>query len=289
MFWLAISATGLTQLSSSRFSGIGVVFAQPTINDHLTQVDMRLEEARDRLASETTQAESGAAAKGAYNSGGLVRVLERVARQEFDRAVSEVLGELKRSVQETNLDKEELRRMTYERLQTFAREMRTHSKLEKLVRIKHLGAAHLAKIVDALPSRLNIFLRQFDVGLFGAATPEVLAVTNNMSIGTNVGNVQQGTQNSSQTSTVTLNASTINAALDRFESALTGLPAEDRARIAPDVVALRAQASKPTLTESVIRETGKSLRSVAENVAANLATPEFVTACAALWAALGIG
>lgn len=265
------------------------MFAQPTINDHLTQVDMRLEEARERIGSETTKVESEAAMKGAYNSGGLVRVLGQVSRQEFDRAVSEVLGELRRSAQATTLDKGELRRITYERLETFAREMRTHSKLEKLARIKHLGAAHLAEVVDALPSRLNTFLRQFDVGLFGAATPEVLAVTNNMNIGTNLGNVQQGTQNSSQTATVTLNGSTINAALDRFESALAGLPGEERARIAPDVVALRAQASKSTLTESVIRETGKSLRSVTESVAANLATPEFVTACAALWAALGIG
>jgi hypothetical protein len=267
------------------------VFADPTIDDHVTQVSLRLDEARERLALETTKIESEFAAKGIYRSTAIGRVLGRVARDEFDKAVAAALGELRRSISETTLDEDELRQVTYDRLNTFAGEMRTYSKLEKLTRTNNLGVPLLAQVVDALPARLAVYLRQFDVGLFGTATPEVLAVTNNnnMNIGTNTGNVQQGTHTSAQSITVALEATTINAALDRFEAALAGLPDDERMKMAPDVVALRAQTTKPTLSEGVIRETGKSLRSVAESVAANLATPDFLAACAALWTVLGIG
>ncbi|MEZ5958103.1 MAG: hypothetical protein R3C27_12940 [Hyphomonadaceae bacterium] len=264
----------------------------PTVNNYLDQVRFRAQNAEAEFETAVKSLHGSQAAKGLLRSGATIKKSLDLLAADFDRLTDELLAYLAKTLSRTELDRSELLGLTAQILQS------SKAAFSALIRPALLRSFAPSKSIDAVidagiasvGQRLTLRLQEFAFGLDDhTPTSKDFAVTNNINIGSNFGNVQQGTRDSSQTMTVSLDAGAIKVALEQFDVALAGLPESERAKMMPDLIALRAQASKPSLSESVVKEIGKSLRGVAEGIAGNLATPAFVTACAALWSALGIG
>ena len=136
-------------------------------------------------------------------------------------------------------------------------------------------------------------IRQFDVGFFQPAEPEMPGVHNAIiNVGSMIGStIQQGSPAATQTTQITLKVDLARTALAELESALsnTNLSHTVRDEMLADVRTIGAQLSKPTPSTSIVHEAGRSLRNVVEGVAAGALTQPFITAPTALWSALGLG
>jgi hypothetical protein len=102
--------------------------------------------------------------------------------------------------------------------------------------------------------------------------------------------IQQGTTGSNQTASVTINFVAVRNALDNLEMILSKHPAppETAAEIEPEIQTIQAQLAKRMPSVTILREAGRSLRSISEGVAGGLLAPHVLTAIAALLSALGL-
>jgi len=93
--------------------------------------------------------------------------------------------------------------------------------------------------------------------------------------------IQQGTKNSTQNVTISAdNISDLKSFLSDFKSEIAKmqLTVETQNELLAEIATLEAQTNSPKPKRSVIGETLKSLRSILEDVAGNLATPLFQSA-----------
>jgi hypothetical protein len=93
--------------------------------------------------------------------------------------------------------------------------------------------------------------------------------------------IQQGTKHSTQNVTITAdNISELKSFLNDFKTALAKMQftAETQNELLAEITTLEAQANSPKPKRTIIGEALKSLRSVLEEVAGNLATPLFQSA-----------
>lgn len=265
------------------------MFAEPTINDHLTTIQLRFDDSIQRLGREVNRIKGEFTKAGSFRGSRLGIYVGEAARTEFRSAVSTVLDDLKRAVATTKLDRNELRDVTYQRLAIFALDMRAYSGLIQFVQTQHPAVATLEPIVQGLPGELNVMIRQFEVGFSHFSTQEVSTVTNNINVGGDVvGGIQQNTHNSIQNVSI-LDRHAIEAALSTAEQHLAEVSSTELEPIRADLATIRAQLKKPTLSESILRETGKTLRNLTENVAATALAPHVQAALLALAATLGAG
>lgn len=274
------------------------MFETPTVNDHLKQVRYRIEESREGLKKGIAEIQSKFTLASANGGSRMYVSYGEAMKAHFDTTVREVLGELKRSIRVMpKEDPEQLLSYTVQALEMYARELRSIA--EDLCHRPQYGSAAqeaarqvLVPVAENFGVRLSQMLRQFKVGLLENAEPEALIVNNNLTVGNNIGgNIQQGTDRSSQSASVAINVGAITAALDKFRQELSDpqVPPEVRSMIEPEVATLSAQLQKPSPNPSILSEVGKSIRSVVEGVVAGALTPGFMTAVATLVAAIGAG
>jgi hypothetical protein len=268
-----------------------VMFAEPTINDFLARVDWHLQKARDRALSGVNEVRARATAHGALQGSRTVLFTTEAVRKEFDAGVETVLGELKRAIRTTRLDRGDLRQQAVQRLLNFAIWAKSAANTPD---VSALGMSqNLDREMDALNQHLQFAVRQFDVGLFDPAEPEVPALSNNsITIGNMTGStIQQGSPGAKQSVRSSLNIESAVAALATFETAIkqTNLPATTLGDLMVDVRTIRDQLSKSSPTPSIIQEAGRSLRNIMEGITGGILTPGVIAAAPALWSALGLG
>jgi hypothetical protein len=265
--------------------------SNPTIEDFLGLFDWHISEASRRAEEAICTMRSQQTGIGRLQSGSTVSQSYKIARKEFEAGVEAVLGELKRAVRISDLNRDDLRGHAGQRLLNFATTIKAIAKIPEtsLSGVDHIVTEQCA----ALDKRLDFLLRQFDVGLFNPTEPEGPAVAQNyISIGHMTGsNIQQASPGAKQTLEFNLNIETIKKALTTFESAVTSasLPSDTLADVRADVDTIRAQLAKPSPSKVIIQEAGKSLRNVVEGIAGGMLTPAVTSAAAALWSALSLG
>jgi hypothetical protein len=266
------------------------VFATPTNNDFLDLVDWHLSKARERASGEIAEIRSKAAAAGVFQSSRTGVLSIAAARREFEAGITTVLGELKRVLRITDLDRDNLRQLTTSRLVQFAASIKAISGAGQF---RDLGIGqYIDEQFTAMDKHLLFAMRQFDVGFFDPQEPEVPQVSNSITIGSmTAGAIQQGSPGAKQTVQLTVNVDAISNALTQFQSAIesVALPPKTIETLMADVQTIRAQLAKPSPSTVILHEAGKSLRNVIEGITGGLLTPAVVTAAAALWSALGFG
>jgi hypothetical protein len=267
------------------------VFHEPTFDDYSNWIDWHISRAHKRAQEAVNLVRGQFAQGGRFQSG--ARVLNSIdaSRKEFEAGVETVLGELKRSIKRTTLDRQELRRITAERLTDFVEKSKAAAHVSGDQGVRGMQK-HVIEQFAAFDQYLQFALRQFDVGNLDPVEPEVPPVTNNsINVGTMTGSViQQGSPGASQSGDFKVNVEAVTAALHDFESELSKqtLDGDKMAAIAADVATVKAQLTKPSPSMTILREAGKSIRNIVEGIAATLITPEFITVTAALGSALGV-
>jgi hypothetical protein len=108
-----------------------MMFAEPTINDFLDNVRWHLKKAATNAGRAVAAVQAQLAAKGALQSGRAIISIFDAVRKEFDGGIDTALGELKRTIDRTKLDRSELRQMTMQCLENFAIEMKGLTKADQ--------------------------------------------------------------------------------------------------------------------------------------------------------------
>ena len=266
-------------------------FAEPTLEDFdawlAWHLDKSVESARQKIGKVTSEH----AARGISRSGITITRTFTVAHEEFDVGLDTALGELKRAIRITSLDKQRLREITTERLQSYAEAMKAATGADKMRTWAGNALTHIDDRLAVFDERLSFTLRQFDVGFLDAAEPEVpLSMLNSINVGhMSGGAVQQGTVQSSQ-SLSTINIQAAAAAVKEFEDELqkASLPSDVFGELKGDLDTVKAQLSKPAPSKAVLTEAGRSLRNVIEGATGGMLAPGALTAGAALLKALGL-
>jgi hypothetical protein len=199
------------------------MFAKPTIDDFVGWIDWHISKADKRARESVEDVRRKASAAGRLNSGNTVLQSLEVVRSEFDAGVEAVLGELQRIIGKTELNREQLRRVTGERLEDFATTAKTIAQIPEAVGVSAGVNRHVAEWGTALDDHLNFALHQFDVGIFEPAEPEMPpAARNYINIGGNMtgSTIAQASPGAKQSVEFNLNVETINEALATFENAV---------------------------------------------------------------------
>jgi hypothetical protein len=266
--------------------------AKPTINDFLALIDWHIAKADHSAKQAVSDVRRRASAAGRLNSGSTILLCFQAVRTLFDSGVETVLGELKRVGRKTELDRDELRQHAVQRLMDFAIAAKAIARTPEAT-----GSAGIEEYVvqqgAALDEHLKFAVRQFDVGFFDPAEPEIPAVAHNsIVIGTmTAGNVAQASPGAKQSVEYNLEIEATEKALTAFEAALASasLPSDTLAELTADISTIRAQLAKSSPSRVIVQEAGKTLRNVVEGIGGGMLTPTVLTAATALWAALGFG
>ena len=266
------------------------MFAEPTVGDFVARIDWHINKALDRAGRAVGMVRGTAAKNGMFGSGNRVISSIDAARAELEVGIDATLGELNRTIRHTNLDGELLRNQAGERLVKFAADIKDAAQLGDMP--NSLG---VRKYVDeqfaAFDKHLEFALRQFDVGFHDAPEPELPPMTDNsITVGNMTGNIQQNSPGATQTFESKMNIAAAQAALQTFESELSKIEVDDRARqdLAADIATIKAQLSKPSPSASILREAAKTVRSVSEGIVAGVLTSPLMQAAIALGTALGL-
>ncbi len=153
------------------------MFTEPTINDFLDCIRPQLDRAIERAHKAVAQVEAQAAKAGSLQSGRTIILIFDEVKKEFDSGILTALGELKRAVNRTKLDRRELRQHTYQCLMNFAIAAKAVTKSDKL---KTWGPA---PVIDEKLSMFNrdlqLALKQFDTGFLDPLEPAGSNVSTN--------------------------------------------------------------------------------------------------------------
>jgi hypothetical protein len=265
------------------------MFAQPSLDDFTARIDWHLNKALACGQRGIKSIERKSNAEGSYRSGARIKGTFETALSEFDKGIFATLGELKRVTLLGVLDMWELRRITHNRLQDFAAHMKAVTKPEQL---KEFGpAATIDQMLLEFDERLTSALRQFDVGFEEPRLPKEQQVTSNsIRIETMIGGgIQQGTHGSSQVITH-VDAPTALRAIEGLEVELSQASSTPTiVELRADLAAIRAQLSKSSPSHSILTESTRSVRNVAEGILAGAMTNRTVQLAADLLRALGLG
>src|SRR5262249_43309511 len=151
----------------------------------------------------------------------IVRIFGEV-RKEFDAGIETALGELKRAVRKTSLDRDELRQATTKCLMNFATVIKAATESNSY---RALAGDAIDRYLPEFDQHLMFKLRQFDVGFFDPPEPEIPHLSNSINIGSMTGSaIQQGSPGASQKVEITLNVEIVTKALAQFESEIASTP-----------------------------------------------------------------
>jgi hypothetical protein len=265
------------------------MFAKPTINDFFDNARWHVKEAIARINKLVGRMKAEHAGRGILQSSMTHQRTFQIVKEEFDATIRIVFGELKRTIRITDLDPREVRQAALQCLDDFSRQAKA---IIQGSRIPSIPDSAIAKCNNDLDQELEFVRRQFDVGFLSPSEPEVPQVNNAITIGTMTGStIQQGSPSANQNVQFALRIEDAKLALTALEAALAeaALPPAAQADVSADLQTIKAQLSKPTPSLQILREAGKSARSMLEGGAAGLLAPHAFTAATALWSALGLG
>ena len=194
------------------------MFAEPTINDFLDNIRWHLKKAANnaRLAVDAVQARLSA--NGALQSGRAIVMTFDAVRKEFDAGMDAVLGELKRTIFRTGLDRAALRQAALQCLQNFSLEMKALTKADQY---RSLAADVVDERLRQFDEHLNFVVRQFDTGFIDPHEPERPHVNNSINIGSMSGSaIQQSSPGAKQSVEFSLKVDEAKAALSAFEASV---------------------------------------------------------------------
>jgi hypothetical protein len=272
---------------------IRVMFDTPTFEDFSDWTEWHLKKAETAGLNAANIVKARAAAAGALGSGRvIIGVLEAVHR-EFDGGVDAALGELKRVIGMELLDRNELRRITHDKLYLFTEKMKTLIR-ESEIHAPSSGVRHLVnESLAELDKKLVFCLRQFDVGFKVPPEPETIpSMKNNIKISNMYGGaIQQGNANSTQTTFSHISVKDAGNALADFEAKLTSaeIPDDKLLDIKDHIDTIKHQLAKSTPSQLILAEAFKSLRNMIEGIAAGAMTSPMVEATLNLGRCLGLG
>jgi hypothetical protein len=198
------------------------MFAEPTINDFICNIRWHLDKALTNARRKVEEAGAIAAQRGLSLSGNALIAIVAEVRREFEGGIEVVLGELKRAIRITKLDRNELRQEAVRGLENFA-----HSCKGMIEDNSFRQRLNLGNYIDENQRKfdevLKFTIRQFDVGFFDPQEPEVPPMSNTINIGTMTGSaIQQGSPHAKQAVQMTLNVEAVRDALAAFEAAIQG-------------------------------------------------------------------
>jgi hypothetical protein len=264
----------------------------PTIEDFADWVQSHLDKAIKSAhdACEAVQRQHNA--QGRLRSGNTIIRCFDAAYGEFDKGVNAALGALGVAEERGVLDGQQLRETTERLLAQFISDMKHACKAPLFRQWGLLNAKVLDEREDEFGTKARFALRHFDVGHLNPVGPEVPAsISNEIKVENMIGSVvQQGTTDSTQNASITINIAAVQNALGNLEKTLSEYPAppEIAAEIEPELQTIKAQLAKPKPTFAILREAGSTLRSISEGVAGGLLAPHVLSAIGALLSALGI-
>jgi len=173
------------------------MFAEPTINDFICNIRWHLDKALTNARRKVEEARAIAALRGLSLSGNALIAIVAEVRREFEGGIEVVLGELKRAIRITKLDRNELRQEAVRGLENFA-----HSCKGMIEDNSFRQRLNLGDYIDEnqrIDEVLKFTIRQFDVGFFDPQEPEVPPMSNTINIGTMTGSaIQQGSPHAKQ-------------------------------------------------------------------------------------------
>jgi hypothetical protein len=185
-----------------------------------------------------------------------------------------------------------LRQTTENLLRQFAREMKHACKAPLFRQWELLPSMVLDEKESEFDKKIDFALRHFDVGHLQPPVPKVpSSMSNEIKIENMIGSViQQGTTDSEQNASISINFTAVQSALTALEQALNEHPAPRAvaAQIEPEINTIKAQLAKSKPTDTILREAGTTLRGISEGVAGALLAPQVQAGIVALLSALGL-
>jgi hypothetical protein len=264
------------------------MFAEPTLDDFTRRLDWHVAQAKTECANAIKAIARKFNAAGRRGSGSCATSILSAIEASLDKAADTILGELKRALDTTELERTALREKADGALWSFLFEAKALFRPHQVVNVDAI-----TQRIRLLDDRLRFLLRQFDVGFSqprSPAAPPTLA--NSISIGVmSNSTLQQGAGNSISNATMTINISAARDAIVSLETTLAGsdISSATREEIQGDLDTIKAQLAKCEPSRSIVAEAAKSLRNIFEDVVAGALTPKEIAAAAALWTALGMG
>ncbi len=216
----------------------------------------------------------------------IVLLLCDAIRGEFEKGVEAVLGELSRVIRTTDLDRNELRQRTIERLNQYAAAMKAIMPRSEA----SILPGYITEQFAALDDHLQFSVRQYDVGFFMPSEPEVPQVSNAITINEmNNSVVQQGSPGATQSQNITIRIDEAKAAIAAIEAGVgeLSLVAEKFSDLQSDIATIKAQLVKGTPSHSILGEAARSVRNIIEGAVGGMLTPALTSALAALGKATG--
>jgi hypothetical protein len=261
---------------------------KPTMDTYADWISDHLQRSLTDIGRAVTEVAARHSAKGAYRGSATVVETFRVAHEHFEQGVKTALGELKRAVRITDLDKPDLRART----EALLRDYNENAKVA--TRPKVLREFAGPKLVDerlaVFDQKLDFALAQFDAGFLDPSEPEP-PPSMSLTVGTMVGSaVQQGVQGATQHVSTSINIEATRTAAVQLSEALSAseIPAPLAAELRADLETIKAQLRKMQPSTSVLLEAGRSMRTITENLTANVLATPVTAGVLALLKALGL-
>ncbi len=148
---------------------------EPTINDYLDLLRVPLGRAVER-AHRAFEEELNASSQTGRGGNTIRRVLDRL-QQEFETSVTAALASLKRVQETTALNRSDMRQLTAQELEIFARQMKATVQIARFGQVPAAARALIEKELADYDDYLRLALRQFDVGLLDVPQPPPLGVS----------------------------------------------------------------------------------------------------------------
>lgn len=265
---------------------------KPTIDDLQSKLAMIASDISRDAVKEKENIQSKAAKANALGASSFRRQLLECADSYLDKATSLILGELRRTIATTSINKNEAR----EEAETILRNL-VHSFQNTFKPSGNSSSPARIEMPDRTASmneRLSRHLQHFDAGLYTPAEPEPLApIThhhNTVQADTIYG-LQQGTSHSTMTVSVEIERRSAMRWVEEIKRELATIdqPSPELEEIRADLDTIKAQLDKKMPNRSILSAALESLKNIAEGVAVNLITPKTHDAIGALALALGVG
>jgi hypothetical protein len=151
-------------------------FETPTVNDFLGQLHMQTERAVAGFQKNKAQIDSMCAKAGTLQSSRRVLQVLDAIDEHVEKGVAILLAELRRALQEPELDPLELRNLIGPRLEELTSRIVSAAALERISQPLQSGHVHelIAARVEKVHHKVRFWLRQFDIGWDEPVRPEIL-------------------------------------------------------------------------------------------------------------------
>jgi len=266
----------------------------PTGSQVRARFERRIEQADESLKEAQRGVLAQFTAKGALFSGARLKKQAQVRNEHAHALIELCLEEVTHLPgQQRDINWAIYGPFLLERLDAFLERSRDGLAPEKLGGAA--AARDIAEILDKADARLRAELADFGAGLWRPRRPtggvNVSNTTNNVTaINSPIGTLQQGGAGAKQNATTELNVALLKEALDAFEGTLATADIDQilREAINVEIATIRPQLSKAQPNGTIVGEGVKSLRNLAEGVAAGLLTEMLLPVLAAAAPFLGL-